>query len=177
MRLVDFVGNGGRELAHRRDAVRVRQLCLGALSLAQVDDEGDALVPEFAEGRPTHKHRHAAAVFPKKILLVGFQVPVEANSAKSRSSAPAHSGGVKPVKAQAARNDIIAAISHDAEKRVVGLHDTTVKIEDAYPDDIGVDKASNLRLPFPGDRHRDGCSPVKSRPASPKAQGASRDPA
>ena len=39
-------------------------------------------------------------------------------------------------------------ISDDAEKRVVGLHDATVKIENAYPDDIGVDKASDLRLPF-----------------------------
>jgi hypothetical protein len=48
----------------------------------------------------------------------------------------------------AARNDVIAAISHDAEKRVVRLHDTTVQIENAYPDDVGVDQASDLALPF-----------------------------
>ena len=35
-RLVDFVGNGGRELAHYRNTIRVRELCLGVLSLGQV---------------------------------------------------------------------------------------------------------------------------------------------
>ena len=73
---------------------------------------------------------------------------METNSAKSRSSASGPFGRCQAGKAQAARNDIIAAISHDAEKRVVGLQDTTVKIENAYPDDVGVDKASDLRLPF-----------------------------
>jgi hypothetical protein len=40
-RLVDFVSDGGSELAHYHDPVRVRQLCLGALSLGQVNDEED----------------------------------------------------------------------------------------------------------------------------------------
>ena len=135
-------------MAHCRDAVRVRQLCLGALSLGQVDDEGDALVPEFAEGRRTHKHRHAAAVFPKILLLEGFAGSGRSQLRQGPFVGSGPFGRCQGGPAQAARNDIIAAISHDAEKRVVGLHDATVKIENAYPDDIGVDEASNLRLPF-----------------------------
>ena len=64
-RLVDFMGNRSRQLPHRRDAVRVRQLhlCLAVsplalaqaflrpLALGHIEDESDALVSAFVESR------------------------------------------------------------------------------------------------------------------------------
>jgi hypothetical protein len=47
-----------------------------------------------------------------------------------------------------ARNDLIIAITHDAEKCVVGLREATVRTENASPDDNEIDQASDLRLPF-----------------------------
>ncbi len=85
-RLVDFMGNRGRQLPHRRDAIGVRerhlrfavsplalaQVLLRLLALGQIEHEGDALVSVFAESRRADKHGHAAAVFPKVLLLESF---------------------------------------------------------------------------------------------------------
>ena len=40
------------------------------------------------------------------------------------------------------------AVPHHAEEGFVGLNNTTFNIQDEDPDDVGVDKASDLRLPF-----------------------------
>src|SRR3984957_8640538 len=50
-------------------------LCLGALLVAQVEDEGDALV-RILKQRASQKHRQAAAIFPEKLLLVCWKKPV-----------------------------------------------------------------------------------------------------
>src|SRR6516225_243954 len=85
-RLVDFMGNRGRELPHRRDAIRMRQLhlCLvvaplalaqaflGTFAFGQIEHECEALVTFFLEHRGANKHRNAAAVFPKIFLLEGL---------------------------------------------------------------------------------------------------------
>src|SRR5713226_1791374 len=47
---------------------------LGALLFAQVEDERDALVSTFKQ-RSSNQHRHAAAIFPEKLLLVWLRSP------------------------------------------------------------------------------------------------------
>src|SRR6266481_1941788 len=49
-------------------------LFLGALLFAQVEDEHDALVSTFKQ-RTSNQHGHAAAIFPKKLLLVRLHSP------------------------------------------------------------------------------------------------------
>lgn len=77
-RLIDFMGNGSRQLSHRRDAVRARQLhlcfvvtplapseiflCL--LALSQIEHERNALFFAFAESRRDYQHGHAGPVLP-----------------------------------------------------------------------------------------------------------------
>src|SRR5580658_7389352 len=118
------------------------------LEFGQVYDKSHPLVPELAEGRPTHKHRDATAVFPKQFLFQGFVASGRSPLCQEPFVGSCPFGRCQAGKAQSAGNYIVAAIPHDAKKRVVGLGDATIKIENAYPDDIGVDKASDLALPF-----------------------------
>src|SRR5208282_3418070 len=88
-RLVHFMGDRGRELPYRSDAVRVRQfhlhlavaplalarLCFSLLALGQIDDKSDTLVPAFLESRSTNQHGHTAAAFAKILLLERLQAP------------------------------------------------------------------------------------------------------
>ena len=85
-RLVDLMGNRGRQLPHRRDAIGVRQrhlrfpvsplalaqVFLRVLALGQIEHEGDALVSVCAKSRRAEKDRHASAVFLKVLLLESF---------------------------------------------------------------------------------------------------------
>ena len=75
-RLIDFVRDGGGELSHRCQTVRVRQLHLqraqrvrSALALGQVEHECDALVAAFFEGCHADQHGHAAAVLAEELLF------------------------------------------------------------------------------------------------------------
>ena len=70
-RLVDLMGDRGRQLPHGRDAIGVRELhlrlavsplalaqvLLRLLALGQIEHEGDALVSAFAEGRRAEQAR------------------------------------------------------------------------------------------------------------------------
>src|SRR5258706_221236 len=78
-RLVHFVGDRGRQLARRRDAIGVRELqlnlaispfafaslCLRALSVCQIDYECNALVAVLFKCCPTNQHGHTATVFSR----------------------------------------------------------------------------------------------------------------
>ena len=121
--LVDFVGDGGREFAHGRDTVRVHQLCLGALSLGQVDDEGDSLGSRFPRSAP----RQSA---PARGCRPSGNIPsrMAAGSCQFHLStrpcipvAPFRRRQVRP--AQATRDEILALVSTMPKKRVVGLND------------------------------------------------------
>jgi hypothetical protein len=46
------------------------------------------------------------------------------------------------------RGKIVPAISHDAEKRVIGLENPTLEIPDKDPDNIGIHQAPDLRFAF-----------------------------
>src|SRR5271167_421632 len=80
------MGDRGRQLPHRRDAIGVSerhlrfavsplalaQLLLRPLALGQIEHKGNALVSAFVEGRSAEKHGHAAPVFAKVLLLESF---------------------------------------------------------------------------------------------------------
>ena len=66
----------------------------------------------------------------------------------ARSSALAIPAASGPSSAGDPKSRSSRLISQHAKKRLVGLHDLTVEIENEYPDDIGVDQAPDLRLPF-----------------------------
>src|ERR1700682_3170091 len=77
------MGDRGGQLAHRRDAVGVRELqlrlavsllafasfCLNPLALGQIKYEGDTLVTALFKCCPTNQHGHTATVFPSVFLL------------------------------------------------------------------------------------------------------------
>ena len=161
-RLVDLMGNRGRELPHGRDAIRVRQLhlhlavaplalacfCFRPLALGQIEHEGDTLVPAFFEGRRAEQHGHTAAVLPEVLLLERLQAPallvlfhqprVAVAPFRRRQICPAYATG----------DEILAVVSHHTEKRVIGLENLTFEIPNEDPDDVGVDQAPDLRFAF-----------------------------
>src|SRR5882757_6799327 len=81
------MGDRGRQLAHRRDAVSVRELqlrlsvsllafasfCLRALALSQIKHEGDTLVTALFKCCPTNQYGHTATVFPSVFLFERFE--------------------------------------------------------------------------------------------------------
>src|SRR5215813_14178339 len=78
-RLADFVGKRSRQLPHRRDAVRVRELHLylsvcpfGSLPIGKVQHETDALTRPPLEDGGTDQHRHARTVFWKEFFFIGL---------------------------------------------------------------------------------------------------------
>jgi len=77
--VIDFVRNGGDELSHRCQTIRVRQLHLqrtqcfrSVLALGQVEHECHTLIA-FFETRHADQHGHAAAVLPVILLLDRLQ--------------------------------------------------------------------------------------------------------
>src|ERR1700732_1213493 len=70
------MGDRGRQLAYRRDAVyvcevrlRLAQCLFGVFTLRQIEHEGDALILAVAERRRAAQNRYAAAVFVKVLFL------------------------------------------------------------------------------------------------------------
>ena len=158
--LVDLMGNRGRQLPHRRDAIGVRerhlriavpplaraQVFLRLLALGQIEHEGDALVPAVAEGRRADKNRHTRAVFAKVLLLVRFAASRHHELLPRTSDSVAPFAGRQGCPVHAIRNEIVAAVSHDLEKGFVRLNNAAFKIPDGDPDDIGIDQPPDLRL-------------------------------
>ena len=84
-------------MTHGCDTIRVRQLSLRLLALAQVDDKRDGLVlGSLKVATPTSTGTRLPSL-RKNSSSLGFQVPVATSSGETRSSSPAHSGGVRPV--------------------------------------------------------------------------------
>src|SRR5215471_17481278 len=160
-RLVDFMGDRSRELPHGVDAVRVRQLhlnlavspfaltCYGfhLLASSQVEHERNALVASSLEACRADQHGRAAAVLAEVFFLPWLRsaghfhllnrLSVAVAPFRRRQVRPAHPTGHK----------VIAAVSHYAEKRVIGLNDRTFEIIDKDAYDVGVDQATHSRLP------------------------------
>src|SRR5258708_11009399 len=160
-RLLDLMGNRSRQLPHRRDAVRVRQLrlnlavptlafaccLLGALALGQIDHEGYALLQPSFEDRLADQHRHAAAVFLQVLLLIGLRDSgrLQLRQAPLVGIAPLSGSQFPPT--QATRDEIVAAVSHDPEKGFIRVNEPTVRTPDEDADGLGDDQPSYSRLP------------------------------
>src|SRR6266568_2103726 len=105
------MGDRGRQLAHRRDAVGVRELHQGLavaplafaslgfrpLALGQIKHERDTLVSLFVKRGRADQHRQAAAVLAEILLFKGLHVPFAFSSATVRASRARHSVGVRSV--------------------------------------------------------------------------------
>ena len=128
--------------------LRFPAMLLGALALRQIEHECDALVSFFAERSQTDQHGHAAAVFPKVLLLEWLDCPDHLQLCISPrvALAPFRRRQVRSV--QATRDKILSIVSSHAEKRVICLKNATFEIPDDDPDDVGVDQAPDLRFAF-----------------------------
>src|SRR5262249_1403851 len=114
------------------------------LALGQINDERNGLATPFFELRAADKHGHAAAIFPKILLLKWLKAPGRAQFRQGtfvvlapfrrRQSGPAHT----------ARNQLLTVIPYDTEKRVIGLKNSTFEIGNEDANDIGVDQTPNL---------------------------------
>ena len=104
--------------------------------------------PLSSKRRRADQHGNTAAVFPEVLLLERLRFPVIFSSAPHRSSRSRHSGGVSSVQRTRPDDEILAVVSHHAQKRVIGLNDPTFEIPDENPDDVGVDQAPDLRFAF-----------------------------
>src|SRR5262249_37295245 len=78
-RLADFVGNRSRQLPHRCDAVRVRELHLylrvcpfRSLPTGEVEHKTDAFTLAPLERGGTDQHRHTRTVFSKVFFFMGL---------------------------------------------------------------------------------------------------------
>ena len=132
-RLVHFMGDRGRELPHRRDAVGVRELGLylaispfalarfgfGPFALGQIEHEGDTLVLAFFESSryqsgPVHGCRPSGNT-PSRTVA---RVPSPRALPAARASRSRHSGGVRSPSARDLSRDP-HAVSHHAQKCVI----------------------------------------------------------
>jgi hypothetical protein len=73
---------------------------------------------------------------------------VAASSANARSVAARHVVGRYLPPTHVTCHELLAAVSHQAEKGVVGLKNLTVAMPEADPDDVGVDQTPDLGLAF-----------------------------
>src|SRR5229473_4865087 len=116
------MGDRGRQLAHRRDAVGVRELqlrlavsllafasfCLHPLALSQIKYVGDTLVTALFKCCPTYQYRHTSTVFSSVFLFERFE-PAATSLLLDPSVIPVAPVGRRQVRPPyAARNQIFA---------------------------------------------------------------------
>ena len=133
----------------REFGARSVQRVLGALALGQVEDVCHTLVSGVLKGRHTDEHGHAAAVFPKVLLLERLQGSAHfelGHPVSFVAITPFRRSQVSPV--QATRDEIVTVVSHHGEKRVVRLENPPVDFPDEDPDDVGIDEAPDPRFAF-----------------------------
>src|SRR5262245_28602647 len=120
------------------------QCLLCPLAIGQIEHERNSLVAAFFEQRAADKHRNAAAVLAKILLLERLKAPGRAQFRQGalvvlapfrrRQSGPAH----------IARNQVFTVIPYDTEKRVIGLKNSTFEIGNEDANNVGVDQTPNL---------------------------------
>src|SRR6516225_10338001 len=155
------MGDRSREVPHSCDAVRMRQLHLNLavspldltffgfrlLAFSQIEHESDTLVPRILQARRTDQDGYAAAILAKIFFLECLRGAGHFHLLNRLSVAvpPFRRRQVRP--AHATRDEILTVVSHNVEKRVIGLNDPTFETIDKYADDVGVDQATLSRLP------------------------------
>ena len=114
------------------------------LALGQIKDEANALICTLFEHRPADQHGHTASVFTQIFLLEWRERPdqLQLRDVTCVEVAPFRRRQHRTV--QASRGEILAVVTHDTQKRVIGLKYATFEVPDHDPDDIGVDEASDL---------------------------------
>src|SRR5271154_288104 len=124
----------------------VPQRCVSLLALGQIEHEGDPLISAFFKSRYTDQHWHPAAVFPEVLLLEWWQAPTHLVlfDPSDVRILPFRGCQIRP--SDAANDEIITIVSHNAKKRVVSLKDAAVEIPNEDSDDVRVDQAPDLRL-------------------------------
>src|SRR5262249_28830001 len=132
------------------------EIFLSLLAFSQIQHEGNALVSPSLQQCDADQHRHATAVFADVLLLERCADSGGGNFYQRLFVDLAPFGRRQIGPAQATRDEIAAAVSHDVEKGLVGLDDPTVKISDYDPDDVGVDQAPDLGLQ-PSGQFTDRC--------------------
>src|SRR6266568_9407094 len=157
------MGDRGRQLAHRRDAVGVREFqlcravsllafasfCLYPLALSQIKYVGNTLVTAIFKCCPTYQYGHTATVFSREFFFEWLE-PAATFLLFDSCVIPVAPVGRRQVRTpHAARNQVFAFVAHHAKKFVVGLKNATVEIPDENSDDVGIDQALDLRFAFP----------------------------
>jgi hypothetical protein len=82
------------------------------------------------------------------LFLVWLRSPSRLKLCHSPIVAVAPFGGRQIPPAHSTGDEIVAAVSDDAEKSFVGIDDPTIKIPDEDADDVGINQPPYPRLPF-----------------------------
>src|SRR6266404_3709391 len=156
------MGDRRRQLAHRRDAVGVRELqlrlavsplafasfCLYPLALSQIKYVGNTLVTALFKCCPTYQYRHTATVFSSVFLFERFE-PAATFLLFDPCVIPVAPVGRRQVRPPyTTRAQVFTVVAHHAKKFVVGLKNATFEIPDENSDDVGIDQTPDFRLAF-----------------------------
>ena len=161
-RLVDLVGNRGRQLPHRRDAVGVCQFSLylavppfalsrcsvGPLAIGQVDHKGNACVPAFLEVRSPHQDWNPIAVFLKVLLFIGTSGAARFQLCHAAVVGVAPFGRRQFAPTRASQDEILAVVAEKTKEGLVGIDDAPVNIPDVDANNVGIYKAPDFRFAF-----------------------------
>src|SRR5713101_5722809 len=124
------MGDRGRQLAHRRYAVGVREFqlhltvsmlafasfCLHSLALSQIKYVGDTLVTALLKCCPTNQHGHTATVFPSVFLFERFE-PATTFLLFDPSVIPVAPVGRRQIRPPyTAREQVFKVVAHHAKK-------------------------------------------------------------
>jgi hypothetical protein len=159
-RLVDFMGDRRRELAHCRQPVGAHQLRLSvpvppfsferlglrSLALGQIDHERHSLPARSVDCRRADENGHPAAVLAEVLLLERLDGYGRLHLVEGARIALAPFGRRQVRPAHAARQEIGTIVSDHPEECIVGLDDLTIDRPDDDPDDVCVHQAADLRL-------------------------------
>src|SRR5208283_3408901 len=117
------------------------RLCFRLLALAQIEHESDILVSSVFDRRRAQQNGDSAPVFPEVFLLSGQPdpSPFVLFDPLCVALAPVPGGKILPV--DAARREVLAVVSDDLKKRVIGLENPTIEVPNEDADNVGFHEA------------------------------------
>src|SRR6185312_4318664 len=101
-----------------------------------------------AKRRCPDQHWHTAPAFQEVLLLIGLRCSGCLQRCHTPVVGIAPFGGRQIPPAQSTGDQLLAVVSDDAEKSVVGIDDPIVKIPDEDADDVGINEPPYPRLPL-----------------------------
>ena len=162
-RLLHFMGDRGRELTHRGDAISVRELHLG-LAVGAARWRAASLPPACARSGRGQRRRPSSAFHSKSAAPTrtgtrlpslrkysfssGWRVPVAFSSAMACSSASRHSAGVSSVHRSRPETRSSRAYPTISRKASLASMIRPSNIPDQDPDDVRIDQAPDPGLAF-----------------------------